>query len=67
MLRAAKCVQVILKGDYLLQFHMARDDSDASLQYPTRYLAEDNVTLEIDIRLNRYIAQTQVRHARCSS
>lgn len=51
--------QVILKGEHLLQFHMARDSSDAALQYPTRYVAEDNFTLDVDIRLNRYIAQTQ--------
>eukprot|EP00903_Cladosiphon_okamuranus_P017641 g16248.t1 len=50
---------VILKGEHLLQLHMTRDDFDAALQYPTRYRAEDNVTLEVDIRLNRYIAQTQ--------
>ncbi|CAM9656283.1 unnamed protein product [Ascophyllum nodosum] len=50
---------VILKGQYLLQLHMARDSSDAALQYPTRYLAGENVTLEIDIRLNRYITQAQ--------
>ncbi|CAM9155381.1 unnamed protein product [Ectocarpus sp. 13 AM-2016] len=50
---------VVLQGEHLLQFHMARDSTDAVLQYPTRYLAEDNFTLETDIRLNRYIAQTQ--------
>lgn len=50
-----------MKGEHLLQLHMARDGFDAALQYPTRYSAEDNITLEVDIRLNRYIAQTQVR------
>lgn len=53
--------QVILKGDQLLQFHMARDSDDAALQYPTRYFAADNFTMEVDIRLNRYIAQMQAR------
>lgn len=53
--------QVILRGEHLLQFHMTREGYDAALQYPTRYRAEDNVTLEVGIRLNRYIAQTQVR------
>lgn len=53
-------MQVVLKGEHLLQLHMARESSDVTLQYPTRYLAEDNVSLEIDVRLNRYIAQAQV-------
>lgn len=53
-------LQVVLKGEHLLQFDMARDSSDAALHYPTRYLAEDNVTLEVNIRLNRYVTQTQV-------
>lgn len=53
-------VQVVLNAEHLLQFHMARDNLDSSLQYPTRYLAEDNTTFAIDIRLNRYVAQTQV-------
>lgn len=57
--RAYARAQVILKGGQLLQFHMARDGVDAALQYPTRYLAADNFTMEVDIRLNRYIAQTQ--------
>lgn len=52
-------MQVVLQAEFLLQFHMARDSSDSSLQYPTRYLAEDNTTLDVDIRLNRYITQTQ--------
>ena len=52
---------MILKGEHLLQFEMARADSDATLQYPTRYRAEDNFTMDVDIRLNRYIAQAQAR------
>lgn len=55
--------QVILQGDHLLQFHMARDSSDAALQYPIRYRAEDNTTFDTDIRLNRYLSQTQVSSA----
>ncbi|CAM9257644.1 unnamed protein product [Scytosiphon promiscuus] len=56
---------VILAGEQLLQFHMARESADESLQYPTRHFAADNFTNEVDIRLNRYIAQTQAsRHAR---
>lgn len=51
---------MILKGEHLLQLHMARERSDVTLQYPTRYLAGDNVGLEIDIHLNRYTAQPQV-------
>lgn len=58
-------MQVVFQGEHLLQFHMARDSTDAALQYPTRYLAEENFTLETDIRLNRYIAQTQVSVAVC--
>ncbi|CAM9090652.1 unnamed protein product, partial [Laminaria digitata] len=50
---------VILQGEHLLQFHMARDSDDAALQYPTRYRAEDNTTFDTDIRLNRYLSQTQ--------
>lgn len=61
LLSMGRLNQVILKGEHLLQLHMARDDFDAALQYPTRYSAEDNITLEVDIRLNRYIAQTKVR------
>lgn len=57
---SAPHAQVVLNAEHLLQFHMARDSSDSSLQYPTRYLAEDNTTFDIDVRLNRYIAQTQV-------
>lgn len=53
-------MQVILKGDHLLQLHMARESSYVTLQYPTRYLAGDIISLEIDIRLNRYTAQAQV-------
>lgn len=52
--------QVVLEGDHLLQFKMVRDSSDAYLCYPTRYTAEDNATFDVNIRLNRYIAQTQV-------
>ncbi len=52
---------MILKGEHLLLLEMARDDSDATLQYPIRYRAEDNFTMDVDIRLNRYIVQTQAR------
>lgn len=51
---------MVLQGEHLLQLHMVRDSRDVYLQYPTRYSAEDNITIGIEIRLNRYTTQTQV-------